>query len=172
VEEPEGFRAFVTARSPALLRSAWFLTGDGAAAEDLVQTALMKTWTKWPRIVRQDAPEAYVRRVMVSTYLTGRRRRWHRERPTAIVPDIAEPTDAYAAVDLRTSMFSALSALPARQRAVVILRYFDDLTEAQTADIMGCSVGTVKSQTAKAFAALRGFPQLRGLTTDGEVSHE
>jgi RNA polymerase sigma-70 factor (sigma-E family) len=172
VEEPEGFRAFVTARSPALLRSAWFLTGDEAAAEDLVQTALMKTWTKWPRIVRQDAPEAYVRRVMVSTYLTGRRRRWHRERPTAIVPDIAEPTDAYAAVDLRTSMFSALSALPARRRAVVILRYFDDLTEAQTADIMGCSVGTVKSQTAKAFAALRGFPQLRELTTDGEVSHE
>jgi RNA polymerase sigma-70 factor (sigma-E family) len=172
VDEPEGFRAFVAARSPALLRSAWYLTGNEASAEDLVQTALAKTWTKWSRIVRQDAPEAYVRRVIVSTYLTWNRRRWHGEQPTAILPDAPDPTDAYAVLDVQNSVLAALAALPPRQRTVVILRYFDDLTEAQAADVMGCSIGTVKSQTAKAFATLRGYPQLRGLTTDGEVSHE
>jgi RNA polymerase sigma-70 factor (sigma-E family) len=171
VDEPDGFRAFVAARSAALVRSAWLLTGNEATAEDLVQTALAKTWTRWPRIVRQEAPEAYVRRVMVSTFLTWNRRRWRAEQPTAIVPDIADPSDRYAASDLRTSLVAALAALPPRQRTVVVLRYFDDLTEAQTADVMECSLGTVKSQTAKAFGTLRGYPQLRGLV-DSEVQRE
>jgi RNA polymerase sigma-70 factor (sigma-E family) len=167
VTEPDGFRDFVAARSAALVRGATLLTGDAATAQDLVQTALMKTWSRWPTVMRQDAPEAYVRRVMVSTFLTWRRRRWHGEQPVAILPELADARDEFAVADFRRVVVAALAALPPRQRAVLVLRFFDDLTEAQTADAMGCSVGTVKSQTAKAFGALRGYPQLRGLLEEG-----
>ena len=169
--EPDGFRDFVVARSPALVRSAWLLTGDDAAAQDLVQAALAKTWSRWPRVVRQDAPEQYVRRVMVSTYLTWCRRRWRGETPVAAVPDTADARDQYAAADLRRSVRAALRELPPRQRAVVVLRYFDDLTEAQAAEVLGCSVGTVKSQAAKALAKLRECAELRGLR-DEEVTRD
>lgn len=155
MDEPEGFRDFVAARSPALVRSAWLLTGNEASAQDLVQTALAKTWERWARVIRQEAPEAYVRTVMMSTYLTWRRRRWHGELPVATMPDGAEAHDAFADADLRASVAAALRALPRRQRAVVVLRYFDDLTEVQAAATLGCSVGTVKSQSAKALAKLR-----------------
>jgi RNA polymerase sigma-70 factor (sigma-E family) len=142
VHEPEGFREFVGARSGALVRSAWLLTGDEAEAEDLVQTALAKTWSRWSGVVRQDAPEAYVRRVMLSTFLTWRRRRWRGELSVAVVPERPDPRDAFAGVDLRPSVQAALRGLPPRQRAVVVLRFFDDFTEAQTADLLGCSVGS------------------------------
>jgi RNA polymerase sigma-70 factor (sigma-E family) len=167
VGEPDGFRNFVTSRSPALVRSAWLLTGDEAAAQDLVQTALAKTWTHWDRI-RQDAPEAYVRRVMVSTFLTWKRRKCHGEITVAVVPDRMLGRDAFADVDLRRSLTQALRGLPRRQRAVVVLRYFEDLTEAQTAAALGCSVGTVKSQSAKALAKLRNCPRLQG-SFEGEA---
>ncbi len=171
MHEPEGFREFVGARSGALVRSAWLLTGDEAEAEDLVQTALAKTWSRWSGVVRQDAPEAYVRRVMLSTFLTWRRRRWRGELSVAAVPERADPRDAFAGVDLRPSVQAALRGLPPRQRAVIVLRFFDDLTEAQTADVLGCSVGTVKSQSAKALAKLREC-QLLGGTWDEEVSRD
>jgi RNA polymerase sigma-70 factor (sigma-E family) len=161
VGEPDGFRDFVASRSPALVRSAWLLTGDETAAQDLVQIALAKTWTRWDRI-RQDAPEAYVRRVMVSTFLTWKRRKWHGEVTVATLPDRMLGRDVFADVDLRRSLTDALRGLPRRQRAVVVLRYFEDLTEAQTADALGCSIGTIKSQTAKALAKLRHCPQLQG----------
>ena len=90
--EPEGFRDFVAARSAALTRSAWLLTGDEMAAQDLVQVALVKTWARWARLARQDAPEAYVRRVMLSTFLTWNRRRWRGEFPVAAVPRPARAT--------------------------------------------------------------------------------
>jgi RNA polymerase sigma-70 factor (sigma-E family) len=167
--EPEGFREFVAARSAALVRSALLLTGDEATAQDLVQTALVKTWSRWARVARRDAPEAYVRRVMVSTFLTWNRRRWRIEQPVAVVPDRADLRDEFADADLRGCVRGALGALPRRQRAVVVLRYFDDLTEVQAAAVLGCSVGTVKSQASKALATLRDCPQLSGLL-DGEVS--
>ncbi len=170
-EPPNGFRDFVAARSPALVRSAWLLTGDEALAQDLVQTALAKTWERWERVERQDAPEGYVRRVMVSTFLSWRRRRWHGEVAVAAVPDRPLTADAFAEADTRRAVQSALRELPPRQRAVVVLRYFDDLTEAQTAELLGCAVGTVKSQAAKALAKLRNSAALLG-AWDEEVSHD
>lgn len=171
MQEPEGFREFVAARSAALVRSAWLITGDEAEAQDLVQTALAKTWSRWSRIIRHDAPEAYVRRVMMSTFLTWTRRRWRGELPVAAVPDQPDPRDVYADADLRRSVQAALRGLPPRQRTVVVLRFFDDLTEAQTADALGCSVGTVKSQSAKGLAKLRECQPLRGIW-DQEVSRD
>lgn len=168
---PDGFGDFIAARSAALVRSAVLLTGDEALAQDLVQAALARTWSRWERIARQDAPEAYVRRVMVSVFLTWGRRRWRGERPTAVLPDLTDPKDEFAAADLRSSVTGALRALPRGQRAVIVLRYYDDLTEVQAAQALGCTVGTIKSQTAKALATLRNSPQLRGLLDD-EVSHD
>lgn len=168
---PDGFDDFVAARSPALVRTAWMLTGDRAVAEDLVQTALAKTWSRWSQVLRQDAPEAYVRRVMFSTFLTWNRRRWRGELPVAMVPDGPGQGDAFAAADLRRTVMGALRELPRRQRAVVVLRFLEDLTEAQTADALGCSVGTVKSQTAKALSRLRTSPGLRGVLEE-ELSRE
>jgi RNA polymerase sigma-70 factor (sigma-E family) len=171
VVEPAGFRDFVAARSSALVRSAWLLTGDEAAAEDLVQAALAKTWTRWSRIERQDAPEVYVRRVIVSIFLSWRRRRSYGEVVVASVPEAPGSRDAFADVDVRQSVVTALASLPPRQRAVVVLRFFDDLTEAQAADVLGCSVGTVKSQNAKALARLRACPSLQDLWTGSEEVH-
>jgi RNA polymerase sigma-70 factor (sigma-E family) len=171
VVEPDGFREFVVARSAALVRSAVLLTGDEALAQDLVQAALAKTWSRWARVVRQDAPEAYVRAVMVSTFLTWNRRRWRAEQPVAEVPERDSPRDDFAAADLRSCVLGAVRGLAPRQRAVVVLRYFDDLTEPQVAAVLGCSVGTVKSQSAKALLALRACPQLQGLADD-EVTHD
>lgn len=170
MQEPPGFREFVAARSAALVRSAWLLTGDEGRAQDLVQTALVKTWSRWGRLVRQDAPEAYVRRVMLSTYLTWSRRRWRGELPVETLPERGWAGDPYAAVDLRQPLLAALRELPPRQRAVVVLRYFDDLTEVQTAAVLGCSVGTVKSQASKAIGRLRANTALVGVW-DEEVSH-
>src|SRR5450631_4243205 len=122
VDEPDGFRDFVASRSRPLLRSAWLLTGDWALAEDLVQTALASTWMRWPRIVRRDAPELYVRRVMVSTYLSWTRRRWRGELPPREIPEVLATGDVMADADLRESLRLELDRLPRRQRAVLVLR--------------------------------------------------
>ena len=159
------FEEFVAARSPALLRTAWLLTGDDELAQDLVQTALAKAWPRWDS-VRHDDPEGYVRAVVANTYATWWRRRWRGEVPTATLPEQPVARDAYATVDLRTSVRRALAVLPRGQRAVVVLRHFDDLTEAQTATALGISVGTVKSQHARAMATLRTSPHLEGLRLD------
>lgn len=145
------FDDFVVARSQALLRSAYLLVQDEGLAEDLLQTALTKAWFAWHRI---KDPEAYVRRIMVTTSASWWRRRWNRETPTEepeAPPPAAELDDPARAHDL----WVAIGHLPRRQRAVVVLRYLEDRTEADTAALMGCSVGTVKSQSAKALAKLR-----------------
>lgn len=160
MREPEGFSAFVLARSPALLRTARLITGDAALAQDLVQTALAKAWPRWSRI---NAPEAYVRTAMVRTFLTWRRRRWHGEKPSDALPEPA--TDEWDAVDTAMAVRAALVALAPRQRAVIVLPYLDDLTETQTAEALGCSVGTVKSQASKGLARLRAA----GLLTEEDV---
>src|SRR5206468_3329868 len=112
--EPDGFREFVAARSPALVRYAWLMTGNEATAHDLVQTALVKVWSRWSRIERQESPEAYVRKVMVSTFLTWNRRRWQGEIPTVAVPDSAAARDEFVDADLRLSVAQALRALQRR----------------------------------------------------------
>jgi RNA polymerase sigma-70 factor (sigma-E family) len=148
------FEEYVAARSPALWRSAWLLTGDRHRAEDLVQTALMKSWRRWERI-EPAAVEAYVRRTMVTTYTDWWRRRWNGEIPTESLPETAAPAGAGSDPGVRRDVLVALATLPRGQRAVVVLRYFDDLTEAQAAAALGISVGTVKSQTARALRTLR-----------------
>ncbi|HEU5156058.1 MAG TPA: SigE family RNA polymerase sigma factor [Streptosporangiaceae bacterium] len=148
---------FVAARSDRLLRTAFMLTRDWAHAEDLLQEAMVKAWFAWWRV--SGDPEAYVRKIIVTTYITWwRRRRWKAEVPAEQVevgpPDEVSP-DAMRSCDERDAMWRALGRLPAGQRAVIVLRFYEDLTETRTAEVMGCSVGTVKSQTAKALAKLR-----------------
>ncbi|WP_200209545.1 SigE family RNA polymerase sigma factor [Micromonospora coerulea] len=147
------FAEFVTARSPRLKRTAYLLTHDWAHAEDLLQTALVRAWSAWGRI---DAdPEPYVRRILVNVYASWWRRRWRQvEHPMSQLPE--RPTaDEMSRVDRRDEVWQALGRLPRRQRAVLVLRYFEDMNEAQIADAMGISVGTVKSQATKALAKLR-----------------
>ncbi len=158
MEEPDGFREFVEGRSRDLLRFAWMLSGDWHTAEDLVQTALVKTWPHWHRLVRRDRPELYVRKVMLTTYLSWRKRRSASEVPVA---EIYESAAAHSGdSEMRHVLVDALRGLSPRQRAVVVLRYFDDLTEAETAAALGCSVGTVKTHASRALAHLRGVPGL------------
>jgi RNA polymerase sigma-70 factor (sigma-E family) len=151
--DDDGFSDFVASRAPALLRTAWMLTGDAQLAEDLLQSALARAWPHWPRI-GGDRPEAYVRKVMVRLHGTWWRRRWNGELPTADMPETIVG-DAYAAADERAVLRSALLQLPKRQRLAVVLRYYDDLPEQEVAALMGCTVGTVKSQAAKGLARLR-----------------
>jgi RNA polymerase sigma-70 factor (sigma-E family) len=165
VDEPVGFREYVKQSSPALLRSAWLLTGDRATAEDLVQAALAKVWPRWTSI-QSDNPDAYVRRVMITTFATWWRRRWRGEVPTGAVPDRPPASGPWEAIDSREVLRRSLAALPRRQRAVVVLRFYEDLSEAGTAEVLGCSVGTVKSQCARALAKLRQHPGLAELVTE------
>jgi RNA polymerase sigma-70 factor (sigma-E family) len=161
--EGDGFAQFVDMRQRALLRSAWLLTGDWALAEDLVQTALARTWLRWDRIRRRDDPEIYVRRVLVTTWVNWSRRKWRGERPGMALPDSPAPGDVASEVVTRVAVRSALGSLTDRQRAVLVLRVFDDLTAAQTAQVLGCAVGTVKSTMSHALARLRADPGLGGL---------
>ncbi|GAA1815987.1 SigE family RNA polymerase sigma factor [Luedemannella flava] len=148
------FDEFVLTRSPRLLRTAYLLTRDWASAEDLLQTALAKAWFAWPRM--NGDPEPYVRRILANTYASWWRRRWNGEHPTADLPERPPHlTEPQAAVDARDELWRSLGRLPKRQRLVLVLRYFEDLSERETAEIMHCSVGTIKSQTAKALAKLR-----------------
>jgi RNA polymerase sigma-70 factor (sigma-E family) len=151
------FDDFVAARSSGLLRTAYLLTHDHALAEDLLQTALTKAWFAWGRI--DGHPEPYVRRILVNTYASWWRRRWNGEIATDELPERGTD-DAAAASDHGHDLWAAMARLPRRQRAAVVLRYFEDLTEAETARLLGCSVGTVKSQTSKALAKLRIDPAL------------
>ncbi|MGV9765616.1 SigE family RNA polymerase sigma factor [Micromonospora tulbaghiae] len=150
----EEFREFVAARSGALLRTAYLLAGDWATAEDLLQTALTKTYLAWKRLGGIDAIEPYARRVMVNTSTSWWRRRWHGERPTEVLPERAGVDEIEQQLD-RDALWRHLQALPARQRAVLVLRFYEDMSEAQTAALLEISPGTVKSQTSRALNTLR-----------------
>jgi len=156
VDQPS-FEDFVAARSPALLRTAYLLTRDRALTDDLVQTALAKVWPRWSRITAD--PEPYVRKVMVNTFTSWRRRRWRGEIPAEELPETGVAAD-YAMVEDREAIRDAMRRLPPKQRAVVVLRYFEDLSEAETAATLGCSPGNVKSQLSRALAKLRVDPAL------------
>ncbi|MFG1757376.1 SigE family RNA polymerase sigma factor [Micromonospora echinofusca] len=150
----EEFRDFVAARSSALLRTAYLLSGDWATAEDLLQTSLTKTYLAWKRLGGIEAIEPYARRVMINTSTSWWRRRWHGERPTEVLPERAGVDEIEQQLD-RDLLWRHLSALPSRQRAVLVLRFYEDMSEAQTAALLGISPGTVKSQTSRALGTLR-----------------
>lgn len=150
--ERQGFDEWVSTAAPRLHRTAFLLTGDWALGQDLVQHACAATWPRFPAL---DAPEAYARTVMVRTATSWWRRRWRGEVPHRDVPEPAAG-DPWADVDRRHVLAAALRVLPPRQRVVLVLRFYDDLSEADTATVLGWPVGTVKSTTARALASLRG----------------
>jgi RNA polymerase sigma-70 factor (sigma-E family) len=152
VSSPDGFDDFVASRSPRLLRTAFLLTHDWATAEDLLQAALARAWEAWRRI--NGDPEPYVRRIVINLYASAWRRRWRGELPTADPPEGAG-ADPHAALDDRDRLWRALRRLPRRQRAVIVLRFFEDLPDAEIADILGCTLGTVRSQASRALGKLR-----------------
>jgi RNA polymerase sigma-70 factor (sigma-E family) len=154
------FTVFAEAQWRTLWRAAWLLTGDAQHAEDLVQGALERSWPYRARLTSDAARRAYVLRVLTRAFTRDRRRRWHGEIPTAFPPDEAatEPEP-----EVRLAVRAALDALPARQRSAIVLRYFLDLSEAETADAMGCGVGTVKTHVKRALATLRQADGLHGL---------
>lgn len=156
-----GFREYVTARSRSLLRTAYLLTGNRADAEDLVQAALAKTYLAWDRIEDRSALDGYVRRAMVNTHISWWRRRRLEEYPTDEIPDQAV-ADQTGTSDLADTLRRAVDRLPQRMRAAVVLRYFEDMTEAEVADALGVSLGTVKSTVSRAVAKLRIDAELQG----------
>ena len=152
-QDEDGFRRFVVEQQRSLLRTAYLLTGDHGLAEDLVQTALLKTYRHWGRVSGRGEPTAYVRRVLVTSHTSWLRRLSNAEQVIESMPDRA----ADVVPDRDDEMLQALRELPARMRAVVVLRFFEDRSEAQTAELLGCSVGTVKTQTSRAMVRLRGL---------------
>ena len=146
------FTQFAHASWASLYRTAYLLLGDAAEAEDLVQTTLAKTYSAWPKVRDVHAAPGYARTVLVNTASSWfRKRSWRNERPTETLPDLGHEPDPSD----RPALMSALALLPPRQRAVVVLRYYEDLSVAQAASALGVSEGTVKSQTSDALARLR-----------------
>lgn len=154
VSVEDEFRDFVIARASSLRRTAYLLTGDEGHADDLLQTALTKVYLSWERIRDVRAAEAYARRTLVTTYTSWWRRRSWQERPAETVGERDQPDHTDALID-RTDLRQQLRSLPRQQRAVIVLRFYDDLTVAATADALGISAGTVKSYTSRALAAMR-----------------
>jgi RNA polymerase sigma-70 factor (sigma-E family) len=154
VDAEESFLAYVRDRVAALSRIAFLLTGDRHLAEDLVQETLLRVVGRWARIAAGGDPDAYVRRALYHQHVSVWRRHRGRTVPLDQPPDRAGPDEAGAVTD-SVAVRAALATLAPKQRAVIVLRYFEDLTDAQTADVLGCRVGTVKSQTRDALARLR-----------------
>jgi RNA polymerase sigma-70 factor (sigma-E family) len=154
----EQFSQFVATRSTSLMRTAYLLTGDYARAEDLLQSALIRVHRHWRRVHKRGEPEAYVRKIMVNLNTDWWRRRSAFEHVVDAIPDeeSRQPAaDAFAAYELHDELWDALRRLPPKMRAALVLRYFEDLTEAQTAHLLDCSIGTVKSQCSRGLERLR-----------------
>jgi RNA polymerase sigma-70 factor (sigma-E family) len=159
----EEFSDYATARQQAMYRQAYLLCGNADAAQDLVQTTLLKLYRSWPKVVKADNLVAYGHKTMVRAYLDGQRR-WRRERDWHARPDGAAARNS---ADLRVTLLAALAELPPRARAVIVLRYWEDLSIEQTAEALGCAAGTVKAQSSRALAVLR-----ERLGADFHVLHE
>jgi RNA polymerase sigma-70 factor (sigma-E family) len=160
-EGPTDFMEFAVASSGRLFRTACLLTADWHLAEDLVQETLAKMYRSWRRIDRAGAPVAYAHTVLVRTFLSQRRRRSSGERPVEQLPEAVQSADD---AELRLTLLDGLRRIPAKERAVLVLRYWEDLSEVETAEILGCSVGTVKSLGS------RGLAQLRSVLRPGVVT--
>jgi RNA polymerase sigma-70 factor (sigma-E family) len=152
--DEDSFRNFVLQWWSPLTRTAFLLTGDRGYAEDLVQAALEKTHRKWSRVAAMESPQAYVRKAMVHTAVSWRRRRRVAE-VTLLGTDTTVTNDEYVRIEQRQQIVAALRRLPPKMRAVLVLRYFEDLSEQDIADTLGCSVGTVKSQASRGLDRLR-----------------
>jgi RNA polymerase sigma-70 factor (sigma-E family) len=161
-QDREQFREFMVSRWPELVRLGYALTGDRWLAEDLAQTALASACTAWWRVRRADDPDAYVRRILINA--SNRRFRRQRQAEDARRLPEAPLADPAALADQRSDLMTALRALPPKQRAVIVLRYWADLSDAQVAALLGCSEGTVRSQAWRALAKLRASAAL----VDGE----
>lgn len=148
------FAEFVGARWASLYRLAYLLAASPTGAEDLLQTTLEKAYVNWPRISGMEFPEAYVRRMLANTLVSSRRRAWIGEQPWEELPEAAGASAELPVLD-RSLIWPLVCALPDRQRAVIVLRYYEDLSETQIADALGCAAGTVKSQSSAAIGALR-----------------
>lgn len=168
-EAETAFRDLVQSRGDALARTAYLLTGDWAKAEDLVQSALATTWSHWRSLREAGAAEAYTRRCMVRLATSWWRRKWRGEVPTGELPEAADRSP-YDDADVAHTVTAALARLTPRQRAVVVLRYFDDLTEAGVAESLGVAVGTVKSTHSAALARLRELDCWDGIVAEGARS--
>ncbi len=151
----ERFTAYVRDRGDHHLRVAVLLTGDWHAAEDLVQASLVKLYRAWPRLDTNTDPDAYLRRVMINTHRSWWRARWRRETPAAVLPEGAPGDDIADRQAHRALVRQALARLPRQQRAVLTLRYCEDLPEAEVAELLGCTVGTVKTHAHRGLRALR-----------------
>jgi RNA polymerase sigma-70 factor (sigma-E family) len=169
------FARFVQARWDQLVRTAYLLTGDRGRAEDLVQTTLVKVHRRWSHIASAESPYAYTRAALANESASW----WRRRRVSETLGEIPlhadrAPGDAYAAYDTRDEIAQAVLALPPRMRAVVVLRYFDDLSEADTASALGMSVGSVKSQSSRGLDRLRAALRDRAprAADDGGPDHE
>jgi RNA polymerase sigma-70 factor (sigma-E family) len=152
--DPTVFAEFVAARSASLYRTAYLMVGEHALAQDLLQEALTKTYVAWPRLREVSNAEAYTRRAITNTAISwSRKKSWH-ERPTETLPDRVVVTGGDE-LGTRDWLWRELQQLPPRQRAALVLRFYEDLSEAQTAAAMGCAVGTVKSQVSQGLKRLR-----------------
>jgi RNA polymerase sigma-70 factor (sigma-E family) len=150
------FDQFVVEHVDELLRTAYLIVWDEREAEDLVQECLFKVARRWPRVHSMDRPVAYARRILVNLALDGSRGRARRRRELELAPAVPDAADEpFTAQDARAELYDALAGLPLRQRTVLVLRYFNDLTEAQAAEALGCSTGTVKSSSSRGLARLR-----------------
>jgi RNA polymerase sigma-70 factor (sigma-E family) len=159
--DPAAFAEFVAARSAALHRTAYLMVGERQLAQDLLQEAFAKTYVRWPTLRDPARAEAYTRKVITTTAISWYRRKSWQERPSDTLPEASH--DGHAdELTQREWVWSALQDLPPRQRAAIVLRYYEDLTEAQTAAALGCAVGTVKSQVHAGLATLRTTLDFRG----------
>jgi RNA polymerase sigma-70 factor (sigma-E family) len=173
-ELDERFTAFVRSRGEHHLRMATLLTGNPDAAEDLVQASLLKLYRVWPRIDTSGEPDAYLRQIIVNTRRSWWRARWRRETPVPEMPEAAAGEDAAERHAVGTLVRQALARLPRQQRAVLVLRYCEDLPEAEVASLLGCSAGTVKTHAHRGLRALReslgGLDALAVNQTSGPAS--
>ncbi|MGP4103464.1 SigE family RNA polymerase sigma factor [Nonomuraea sp. KM90] len=167
MDRHDDFREFVLARQQALMRTAYMLTGDAHLAEDLLQSVLIKVAGQWSKLSGGGNPEAYTRKALVNQYISWKRR----PRPEAPSADLPERGASYDDAALQRIMLrQALAKLTPKQRAVIVLRFWEDLTEAQTAEALGCALGTVKSQAHHALSRLRALaPELAYLLNDPEI---
>jgi RNA polymerase sigma-70 factor (sigma-E family) len=157
VASDAAFTEFAAASRGRLRSTAYLLCGDWDRASDHVQEGLLRVYVAWPRLVRRGGELAYARKAVVSAFLDASRKRSSTERPTAGAPDVGSGEDVAASVADRAALMAALARLPGRQRACVVLRYFEQLDVRETAAALGCSEGTVKSQTSRALASLRAM---------------
>ena len=155
------FAAYMTARQPSLLRTAYLISGDRHTAEDLVQTALAKLYLSWDKVQRRELLDGYVRRIIVNEHNSLWRRPWkRREHATDDVPETAAPDHDHDE-GRGAALWDFVQTLPRKQRAVIVLRYYEELSEAETAETLGISVGTVKSQASRALATMRQHAHTR-----------